>query len=150
MNLSDLNAIPMKRQYRKRVGRGPASGQGKTAGRGVKGQRSRSGFSRKVGFEGGQMPLYRRLPKKGFSNALFKVTYDIVNTGQLNIFDDDATINMEVLKASGLIKKNAKHVKVLAKGALTKKLSIEAARFSAVAKQMIESAGGQAQELAAK
>lgn len=150
MNLEDLNAIPTKRKHRKRVGRGPASGNGKTAGRGVKGQKSRSGFSRKVGFEGGQMPLYRRVPKKGFSNALFKVTYDIVNTGQLNIFDDDAVVNIESLKAAGLIKKNAKHVKVLAKGALTKKLDVQVARFSAVAKQMIESAGGQAQELAAK
>ncbi|MFT7620258.1 MAG: large subunit ribosomal protein L15 [Planctomycetota bacterium] len=150
MNLSDLNAIPIKRQTRKRVGRGQASGNGKTAGRGHKGQKSRSGYSRKVGFEGGQMPLYRRLPKKGFTNALFKVTYDIVNTGQLNDFDDDASIDIEVLKASGLIKKNAKHVKVLAKGALTKKLNISVARFSAVAVQMIESAGGQAQELAAK
>lgn len=150
MNLSDLNAIPIKRKQRKRVGRGPASGTGKTAGRGHKGQKSRSGYSRKVGFEGGQMPLYRRLPKKGFSNALFKVTYDIVNTGQLNIFDDDATVDIEVLKMSGLIKKNAQHVKVLAKGALTKKLNIKVARFSAVAVQMIESAGGQAQELVAK
>ena len=85
-----------------------------------------------------------------FSNALFKVTYDIVNTGQLNIFDDDATVDIDVLKNAGLIKKNAKHVKVLAKGALTKKLNIKVARFSAVAVQMIESAGGQAQELAAK
>ncbi len=150
MNLSDLNAIPMKRKYRKRVGRGPASGHGKTAGRGVKGQKSRSGWSRKVGFEGGQMPLYRRLPKKGFSNALFKVTYDIVNTGQLNIFEDDETVNIEALKTAGLIKKNAKHVKVLAKGALSKKLNVHVARFSAVASQMIESAGGQAKELAAK
>ncbi len=150
MNLSDLNAIPIKRKTRKRVGRGPASGNGKTAGRGVKGQKSRSGYSRKVGFEGGQMPLYRRVPKKGFSNALFKVTYDIVNTGQLNIFEDGADINIETLKAAGLIKKNAQLVKVLAKGALTKKLNIEVAKFSAVARQMIEAAGGQAQELARK
>ena len=94
------------------------------------------------------MPLYRRLPKKGFTNALFRVTYDIVNTGQLNVFDEGTRIDIEVLKAAGLIKKNAERVKVLAKGALSKNLQIEAARFSAAARQMIEAAGGKAQELA--
>ena len=150
MNLADLNAIPIKRKMRKRVGRGPGSGHGKTSGRGVKGQKSRSGYSRKLGFEGGQMPLYRRLPKKGFSNALFKVTYDIVNTGQLNEFDENTEINIEVLKAVGLIKKNAVRVKVLAKGALNVKLNIEASAFSASAKEMVENAGGTIKELASK
>ena len=150
MNLSDLNAIPIKRNPKKRLGRGIGSGTGKTSGRGMKGQKSRSGYSRKVGFEGGQMPLYRRLPKKGFTNALFRVSYDIVNTGQLNSFADGAKIDIEVLKAAGLVKKNAERVKVLAKGALSKKLHIEAARYSVTAKQMIEAAGGQAEEIAAR
>ncbi len=150
MNLSDLNAIPLKRDAKKRLGRGIGSGTGKTSGRGMKGQKSRAGYSRKVGFEGGQMPLYRRLPKKGFTNALFRVTYDIVNTGQLNSFSDGTKIDIEVLKAAGLVKKNAQRVKVLAKGALSKKLHIEAARYSATAKQMIEAAGGQAEEISAR
>lgn len=150
MNLSDLNSIPLKRDQKKRLGRGPGSGTGKTSGRGVKGQKSRSGYSRKIGFEGGQMPLFRRLPKKGFTNALFRVTYDIVNTGQLNAFDDGTKIDLELLKATGLVKKNAERVKVLAKGALSKKLHIEASRYSAAAKEMIEAAGGQAEELASR
>ena len=147
MNLSDLNAIPMKRQRRKRVGRGPGSGNGKTAGRGTKGQKSRSGYSRRLGFEGGQMPLFRRIPKKGFTNSLFKVTYAIVNTGQLNGFEDDTAIDLELLKSSGLVKKTAERVKILGKGALSRKVSIKANKFSATAKQMIEAAGGTAEEI---
>jgi len=150
MNLNDLNAVPVKRQKRKRKGRGIAAGQGKTCGRGTKGQKSRSGYSRRMGFEGGQMPLFRRLPKKGFSNYLFKVEYAIVNTGQLNDFEGDATIDLAALKAVGLVKKNAVRVKILAKGALTKKLAIEADKFSQTARQMIESVGGQAQQKEAK
>ena len=150
MNLNDLNAVPVKRQKRKRKGRGIAAGQGKTCGRGTKGQKSRSGYSRRFGFEGGQMPLFRRLPKKGFTNALFKVEYAIVNTGQLNIFDDDAKVDLEVLKGAGLVKKNATRIKILAKGALSKQLSIEADKFSQTARQMVESVGGTAQEKAGK
>ena len=147
MNLSDLNAIPMKRDRKRRIGRGPGSGHGKTSGRGMKGQKSRSGSSRRFGFEGGQMPLYRRLPKKGFTNALFRVEYAIVNTGQLDSCDVD-TINLETMKSLGLVKKNASKVKILGKGALSRKMVVEADRFSATAKQMIEAAGGTAKEIA--
>ncbi len=150
MNLSDLNAVPMKRKFRKRKGRGPGSGAGKTAGRGTKGQRSRSGFSRRMGFEGGQMPLYRRLPKKGFTNALFKVEYEIVNTGQLELFDEGTTVDLEALKTHGLVKKNTKRVKILGKGTLGKSLVIKADKFSATARRMIEEVGGTAEELKAQ
>ena len=148
MNLSDLNGIPLRRDKRKRVGRGLGGGQGKTSGRGTKGHKSRTGYSRRYGFEGGQMPLYRRLPKKGFNNSLFRVEYAIVNTGQLNGFDDDAAVDLDALKQAGLVKKNASRVKVLAKGALTKKLAIRADRFSEAAREMIVDAGGAAEEIA--
>lgn len=151
MNLSDLNqkrVQPTKK--RRRVGRGAASGQGKTAGRGTKGQKSRSGYSRQFGFEGGQMPLYRRLPKKGFTNALFKVEYEIVNVAQLDEFDAGATIDLETLKKAGLVKKNAQRLKILGKGALSTKLDVHANAFSATARQMITDAGGTATEIASK
>ncbi|MEZ6196002.1 MAG: 50S ribosomal protein L15 [Planctomycetota bacterium] len=149
MNLSDLNQVPMKRAKRKRLGRGPASGQGKTAGRGTKGQKARSGYSRRFGFEGGQMPLYRRLPKKGFTNALFRVEYSIVNVGSLEELEAGTTVTLELLKELGMVKKNASRLKILGKGALAKKLSVEAHAFSATAKQAIEDAGGSATEVAA-
>ena len=147
MNLSHLNAVQEKRSPKKRVGRGPGSGTGKTAGRGSKGHKSRTGYARRLGFEGGQMPLYRRLPKRGFNNYEFRVEYAIVNTGQLNDFADGSTVGLDQLKAAHLVRAKADLVKVLAKGALTKKLKIQAHRFSAAAKQMIEAAGGSTQEL---
>ena len=150
MNLNEIMKLAGAHKRRKRLGHGRGSGHGKTSGRGTKGQKSRSGFSRRFGFEGGQMPLFRRLPKKGFSNALFKVRYAIVNTGQLNEFDEETTINLEILKSTGLVKKNTVRVKVLAKGTLTRKLQIQADKFSVAAKQMIEAAGGTAEEIAAK
>jgi large subunit ribosomal protein L15 len=151
MNLSDLNRKPVKpSQKRRRVGRGAASGQGKTAGRGHKGQKSRSGYSRRFGFEGGQMPLYRRLPKKGFTNALFKIEYEIVNVAQLESFDAGTTIDLALLKASGLVKKNAQRLKILGKGTLSTKLEVQANAFSATARQMIEDAGGTVTEIASK
>ena len=150
MNLEELNAVPEQRKQRKRVGRGPGSGHGKTAGRGTKGQKSRSGYARRMGFEGGQMPLYRRLPKKGFSNALFKVRYEIVNTGQLGVFDEGAVVDLAALKEARLVKARAERVKVLGKGALTKKLEVRADRFSQTARQMIEAAGGTATEVASR
>ncbi|MEE9393785.1 MAG: 50S ribosomal protein L15 [Planctomycetota bacterium] len=151
MDLSDLNGVPMRHSKRKRVGRGPGSGQGKTAGRGTKGQKSRSGYSRRIGFEGGQMPLYRRLPKKGFTNALFKVTYSIINTGQLEDFEcESGKVDMAVLKEAGLIKKNSTRLKILGKGALSRNVEVEAHAFSSSAKQMIEDAGGTAREISAK
>jgi large subunit ribosomal protein L15 len=148
MNLTDLNNVPQKRKYKKRVGRGPGSGTGKTAGRGQKGHSSRTGYARRMGFEGGQMPLYRRLPKKGFNNAQFRVEYAIVNTGQLNDFADGATVTIDALKQSHLVRQKAERVKILGKGALSRKLKIQAHKFSSAAKQLIEAAGGAAQEIA--
>ena len=148
MNIGDLNAIHVARQKKKRVGRGIGSGQGKTAGRGTKGHKSRTGYSRRFGFEGGQMPLYRRLPKRGFTNALFRVEYSIVNTGQLNGFEDGTVIDIEMLKSAGLLTKNSEKLKILAKGALTRKLEVHADKFSVTARQMIESLGGSAEEKA--
>ena len=150
MNLADLKKIPMNRKKRKRIGRGPATGQGKTAGRGENGQKSRSGYSRRMGFEGGQMPLYRRLPKKGFTNHLFRVEYAIVNTGQLNDFAADSTVDVDTLKAAGLVKQRATLVKVLGKGSLTTKLNIRVHAFSASAKEQIDASGGTAEEISAK
>ena len=148
MNLAQLNSVPMKKEKLKRVGRGTGSGLGKTAGRGSKGHQSRTGYSRRMGFEGGQMPLYRRLPKKGFGNKLFQTRYTIVNTGQLNVFADGTEIDVAALKKAGLIIQSADLVKVLAKGALSRKLTLKMNKFSVAAKQMIEAAGGIAQEIA--
>ncbi len=148
MNVGDLNEVREDRLKRKmRVGRGVGSGHGKTAGRGTKGHKSRTGYSRRWGFEGGQMPLYRRLPKRGFTNALFRVEYSIVNTGALDIFEEGATIDIDVLKKAGLLTKNSERLKILAKGALSRRLIVKADRFSDAARQMIESLGGTAQEI---
>jgi large subunit ribosomal protein L15 len=147
MNLKQLNAVSPAGKEKKRVGRGQASGQGKTAGRGSKGHKSRTGYARRLGFEGGQMPLYRRLPKRGFNNAQFRVEYAIVNTGQLNDFADGATVTIESMKQSHLVRQKSELVKILGKGALTRKLKVQAHKFSATAKQMIEAAGGVAQEI---
>ena len=145
MNLSDLNAIPMKRKRRKRVGRGPGSGNGKTAGRGTKGQKSRSGYSRRMGFEGGQMPLFRRLPKRGFNNAKFRTVYAIVNVGQLEAaFEDGTTVDAAAIRAARLVNAKTGPIKILGGGELTKKLNVSADRFSGSAKAKIEAAGGQA------
>jgi large subunit ribosomal protein L15 len=130
---------------RKRVGRGPGSGLGKTAGRGEKGQKSRSGYSRKVGFEGGQMPLHRRVPKRGFTNARFRKEFTEVNLGRLEVFDAGSIITPEVLLRRGVIRKLRDGVKVLAKGALTKPLTVKAHRFSARAQEAIAAAGGRAE-----
>lgn len=148
MNLSKLNSVSPKGKAKKRVGRGTGSGHGKTAGRGSKGHKSRTGYARRLGFEGGQMPLYRRLPKRGFNNAQFRVEYAIVNTGQLNEFADGATVTIDSLKEAHVIRAKAELVKVLGKGALTRKLKVQAHKFSATAKQMIEAAGGTATEIA--
>ena len=147
MNLSDVNNAPVKRQYRKRVGRGQGSGTGKTAGRGNKGHMARTGYARRMGFEGGQMPLFRRLPKKGFNNKQFRVEYAIINTGQLNDFADGVTVTIDGLKDAHLVRQKVELVKVLAKGALTRKLKVQAHRFSVAARQVIEAAGGTVQEI---
>lgn len=142
MKLEQL-PISKEKKNRKRVGRGPGSGTGKTATRGEKGQKSRSGGKIAAWFEGGQSPLYRRLPKRGFRNTRFAVKYEIVNLAQLeHSFDSEATVTPETLKAKGIIKKSNSRVKILAQGTLTKKLIVKAHRFSTAAITKIEAIGG--------
>lgn len=143
MKLHDLSPAPGSRRPRKRIGRGPGSGTGKTAGRGHKGQRSRSGFSQRLGFEGGQMPLIRRVPKRGFTN-LFRVTYTAINLRQLESFDGEVTV--EALVEKGLVRPGDR-VKVLADGEIGKALTIKAHKFSRAAREKIEAAGGSCEEL---
>ena len=145
MKLNSVYPSDGATKTRKRVGRGTGSGLGKTSGRGENGQKSRSGYSRKAGFEGGQLPLYRRLPKRGFSNALFKKEYAVINLSDLNKFDNGATVTPEILKEMGIIKKQLSGVKVLGNGKLEKKLNVKAHRFSNVAKEQIEKLGGKAE-----
>ena len=123
-------------------GRGPGSGNGKTAGNGHKGQNSRSGGGVRPGFEGGQLPIYRKLPKRGFNNYKFAKNYAIVNVSDLNMFNDGDTVNLAVLMEAGVIRKPLCGLKVLGNGELTKKITVEAAIFSASAKEKIEAAGG--------
>jgi large subunit ribosomal protein L15 len=146
MDLSNLKPKKGSRHARKRVGRGPGSGNGKTSGRGEKGQKSRSGYSRMLGFEGGQMPLHRRLPKRGFTN-IFKTEYAVLNVSDLErLFDAGATIDAAALRAAGLVK-GRKRIKVLGNGELSKKLTVHADKFSQTAKNKIEAAGGTCQEI---
>lgn len=130
---------------RRRVGRGPGSGFGKTSGRGEKGQKARSGYSHKRGFEGGQLPLYRRLPHRGFKNALFKVRYCTVNLNDLDKFENGTAVTLEILKNSGLIKDTMDGLKILGNGTLTKKLEVKAHKFTKTAKEAIEKQGGKAE-----
>jgi large subunit ribosomal protein L15 len=146
MELNNLKPKKGSRHAKKRVGRGPGSGHGKTAGRGEKGQKSRSGFSRQPGFEGGQMPLHRRLPKRGFTN-IFKRDYAVVNVSDLERFDNGATVGEAELRKAGLVKGQHDGIKVLGDGKLSKKLSVSATKFSATAKKQIEAAGGSCQEI---
>ncbi len=142
MILNDVHRGIHKRRRPKRVGRGPGSGHGKTCGRGHKGQRSRSGFSQRVGFEGGQMPLARRIPKRGFHNRFAKVVAT-VNVGQLEgLFQDGDTVNPEALRRCNLVKGRYDVLKVLGDGTLTKKLTVAAHRFSKSAVEKIQAAGG--------
>ncbi len=142
MELHELKFSPGAKKARKRVGRGTGSGHGKTSGRGHKGQKARSGFSMRTGFEGGQMPLIRRLPKVGFTSPFPKV-FALVNVGDLNGFADGAEITPEKLIEAGLIKKKVgSGVKVLARGKLERRLEVRAHRFSAAARKAIEEAGG--------
>ena len=143
MDLSNLSPAAGSTQNKYRRGRGHASGNGKTAGKGHKGQKARSGAPR-PGFEGGQMPLYRRLPKRGFKNRNAK-EYAVVNVAALNRFDDDAVVDIETLLTIGLISKVKDGVKILGNGELSKKLTVKATAFSAVAKEKIEAAGGTAE-----
>ena len=145
MNLADVRTAYIPRKSRKRVGRGPGSGKGKTCGRGHKGQQSRSGGGTRVGFEGGQMPLYRRLPKRGFTNARFKVTFSIVNVAQLEkTFQDGDTVDSTAIRESHLVNAKTGPIKVLGGGELSKKLSVSVQGFSESARRKIEAAGGTA------
>lgn len=144
MKLHDLRPAEGATRTAKRKGRGPGSGLGKTAGRGQKGQKSRSGSGIKPGFEGGQMPLIRRLPKRGFTNIFAKV-YSIVNIEDLEVFEADTIVTPELLKEAGLIKKLSDNIKVLGDGELSKKLTVQAHKFSKSAQEKIEALGGRAE-----
>ena len=146
MELSNLKPKKGARHAKKRVGRGPGSGHGKTSSRGEKGQKSRSGYSGKRGFEGGQMPLHRRLPKRGFTN-IFKKDFAVVNVSDLERFDNGASVDEAMLRQAGLVKGSHDGVKVLGDGELSKKLTVSATKFSKSAKEIIEKAGGTVQEI---
>ena len=141
MKLHELQYTEGARKARKRVGRGTSSGTGKTAGRGQKGQGARSGGGKKPGFEGGQTPLFRRLPKRGFTNINAK-EYTLVNLDQLNVFEDGTEVTPVVLKEAGIIRAEKSGVKVLGNGELTKKLTVKAAKFSKSAEAAITAKGG--------
>ena len=130
-----------------RKGRGTGSGNGKTAGKGHKGQNARSGGGVRPGFEGGQFPIYRQLPKRGFTNAKFKTVYANVNVSDLNGFEDGTVVDLETLVRARIVRKEFDGLKVLGNGELTKKLTVKAAKFSASAKAKIEAAGGSAEEV---
>lgn len=145
MKLHEIKLHPGATKSRKRLGRGVGSGLGKTSGKGHKGQNARSGGGKGPMFEGGQLPLFKRLPKRGFSNDRFKVEYAVINLSDLNKFENDAVITPELLREMGLVKKQLDGVKVLAKGTLEKKLIVKAHKFSDVAKEQIEKLGGKAE-----
>lgn len=142
MKLNELKYNEGSKKDIKRLGRGSSSGTGKTSGKGHKGQNARSGGGVRPGFEGGQLPLYRRLPKRGFSNAMFKKTYVVINVSDLNRFEDGTVVTPELLKEMGIVKKELSGIKVLGNGSIEKKLTVRANLFSAVAKEKIETAGG--------
>jgi len=144
MKLNELKPAPGSTKNMKRVGRGPGSGHGKTSTRGHKGQRARSSGNVRPGFEGGQMPMVRRIPKRGFT-SIFKQEYSIVNLSQLDAFDQGTTVTPEILADKGLIRKLQQPVKVLGDGELNKAMTVRAHKFSASAKTKIEAAGGQAE-----
>lgn len=145
MKLHELSPAPGSTKEVKRVGRGHGSGNGKTAGKGHKGQNSRSGGGVRIGFEGGQMPLARRIPKRGFNNKMFATKYATINLSSLNKFKDGTVVDAELLLAAGVIKKVDDGVKVLGNGEITSKLTVNAAAFSQTAKEKIEKAGGKAE-----
>ena len=150
MNLATLKPRPGSKHRTKRLGCGESSGHGKTSGKGHKGQKARSGGSIRLGFEGGQMPLIRRLPKRGFNNAAFKTVWATVNVGQLNAFEDGSTVNEETLLEKSLIRGIYDGVKILANGDLTKKLVVAVDKLSAAAVEKIQKAGGSVEAVAAK
>jgi large subunit ribosomal protein L15 len=142
MKLHDLHPSPGSRTKRKRLGRGPGSGLGKTSGKGHKGLLARAGRANMAGFEGGQMPLARRLPKRGFTN-IFRIDYTIINLQTLAAIEDTTEFSLAVLRELGLLKGRLSRVKILGEGDISRPLVVEAHKFSAVAKQKIETAGGQ-------
>lgn len=146
MKLNEMMATEGARSTKKRIGRGLGSGNGKTAGKGHKGQNARSGGGVAIGFEGGQTPFFKRMPKRGFTNFTRK-EYAIVNVEDLNKFDDGVTVDFAAVKAAGLVKKELDGLKVLGNGKLEKKLTVKATKFSASAKKAIEEAGGTAEVL---
>ena len=146
MKLNELSPAVGSAKDSYRRGRGPGSGNGKTAGKGHKGQNARSGGGVRPGFEGGQLPLYRKLPKRGFTNR-FATNYAIVNVEALNRFEDGAVVDMEALLAAKIVRKELDGLKVLGTGELTKKLTVKATVFSATAKEKIEAAGGKTEEV---
>lgn len=144
--MHDLKPPAGSRRKKRRVGRGPGSGRGKTAGRGHKGQKSRAGYSMRRGFEGGQMPLVRRVPKRGFNNPT-RVEYTILNVEQLNRFVDGTVVNPEVLKDMGLFKRRTVGLKILGNGELTASLTVQASKFTRTAMKKIEAANGKVEVL---
>lgn len=142
MKLHELKPRVGSKKNRKRVGRGPGSGTGKTATRGENGQSSRSGGLVRPGFEGGQTPLYRRVPKRGFSNARFKTRYAVINLSDLNRFDEGTTVTPELLKEMKIVKQQLDGIKVLGNGSLDKKINVTAHKFSKSAIEKIEAKGG--------
>ncbi len=150
MRLHDLKPRPGAKHRRKRLGQGESSGHGKTSGRGGKGQTARSGSSVRIGFEGGQMPLIRRLPKRGFNNARHTTRYAAVNLEALNRFDEGARVDVESLKRAGLANGRWHGIKILGDGELTKKLQVSAHAFSASARAKIEAKGGACEVIGSK
>lgn len=150
MRLHTLTNRPGARHRRKRLGQGESSGHGKTSGRGGKGQTARSGSSIRIGFEGGQMPLIRRIPKRGFNNTRFEIKYTPVNLESLNAFDDGSRVDEAALRKAGLANGPLKRIKILGDGELKKKLTVSAHAFSSSAKAKIEKAGGSVEVIAAK
>ena len=144
MKLHELRAVPGATKAPKRKGRGTATGQGKTAGRGMNGQKSRSGGGVRPGFEGGQMPLYRRIPKRGFTN-IWGTEYTVLNVEDLNRFDADTVVTPELMKEIGMVKQVKDGIKILGNGTLEKNLTVKAHKFSNTAVEKIESAGGKAE-----
>lgn len=144
MFLSELKPAKGSKKKPKRIGRGPGSGHGKTAGKGHKGAKSRSGFHQTPGFEGGQMPLHRRIPKRGFTN-IFAEDVQVVNVGRLSVFDGGSEVNAKTLKRAGLVRSETDKIKILGQGTLDRAITVVADAFSEKARQVIESAGGRAE-----
>ncbi|HHT38453.1 MAG TPA: 50S ribosomal protein L15 [Mollicutes bacterium] len=145
MKLHELRYSEGAVKERKRLGRGSSSGTGKTSGKGHKGQNARSGGGVRPGFEGGQLPLFRRIPKRGFSNAAFKIRYATINVEDLNRFENDTVVSPELLKEIGMVKNQLDGIKILGNGVLSKKLTVRAHKFSKKAQKIIEAAGGKAE-----